>query len=251
MENKEKNKSITYEVEIPSIKGKRYEAIDLEKEKEAIFNNAEADDNKLQIIANYKHIKLNMLRMLYPIIEEIANCLYFKLTAASVTLTNHLFETMVKITLAYADNKCRPIEKGCNFENYLEENLNKFIAANLGENIKRLKEFEIINENQEKRLYHLKNEYRNPFSHASNNEELKETKTLVLEGALSEVANLEDNEIHARNAKVTGNPHLLINARMGILKNNALVYFCEIISFLKLFDDKLTQMRKTNEKTNL
>lgn len=53
----------------------------------------------------------------------------YYLTAASVTLTNHLFETMVKFTLAYADNKCKPIEKEDKFETYLEENLNKFMGG--------------------------------------------------------------------------------------------------------------------------
>ena len=243
MEVKDKKKSIIPDFELPPIKGRIYSAVEIAKEKEMVFSNGETDEIKLQTIANFKHIQLNILKMLSPIIEEIANCLYLRITAASVTLTNHLLETMVKFTLAYADSRCRPIGKDEKFEDYLAENLNKFMGLELGKNIEKLYEYGIINEKEKKRLRLLKKEYRNPFSHASNNDELRKKETLIAEVSLSEVSKFEGKEIPTRNIKVTGNPYLLINARMEVFKNNALGYFCEIMSFLKMFDNKLTQMR--------
>ena len=92
------------------------------------------------LIMNLSNTQLNILKPLLPDIQEICDCLFLQKYMAAITLTNLLFETMVKLTLVYNEANGRTLDDGYEFENIYEKELNKYGKKNLGENIETLYE---------------------------------------------------------------------------------------------------------------
>ena len=155
---------------------------------------------------------------------------------AAITLTNLLFETMVKLVLVYLDANGRTLDDGYDFGNIYERELKKYGKKNLGENIETLYKKDVINSKEYSRLLGLKNLFRNPYSHGSNNEYVESAKTKLYMGHLG------SDEITESIVGVTGNPYLLLDARRTFIKEYGLMYFKEIVNFISILDMKLQNL---------
>ena len=155
---------------------------------------------------------------------------------AAITLTNLLFETMVKLTLVYHEANGRTLDDGYGFENIYEKELNKYGEKNLGENIATLYKKHIITSEERDRLLYLKNSFRNPYSHGSNNKYVESATTKLYESHLS------SNEIKESIVTVTGNPYLLLEARRTFIRQYGLGFFAEIVNYITTLDKELRKL---------
>ena len=139
----------------------------------------ESDINIRMLLMNLSNTRLRVLTPLSSDIQEICDCYFLKKYMAALTLTNLLFETMVKLTLVYHEADGRTLDDGYEFEDIYEEELTKYGRKNLGENIKNLYKKHIITEKDRDRLLDLKDLFRNPYSHGSNNQYIESATTTI------------------------------------------------------------------------
>ena len=196
----------------------------------------ESEVNKRLLIMNLSHTKLRVLNSLSSDIQEICDCLFLKKHMAALTLTNLLFETMVKLTLVYHEADGRTIDDGFEFENIYENELNKYGSKNLAVNIETLYKKGIITADGRDRLLDLKDLYRNPYSHGSNNQYVESASTTIYKGQLG------SNNIDECKVSVTGNPHILLDARRTFVKQNGLGYFTELVTYIEILDKQLYKL---------
>lgn len=196
----------------------------------------QSDKNTRLLIMNLSNTQLRILKSLLLDIQEICDCLFLQKYMAAITLTNLLFETMVKLTLVYHEANGRTMDDGYDFGNIYETELNKYGEKNLGENIVILYKKKIITSEERDRLCYLKNSFRNPYSHGSNNKYVESAKTKLYEGHLG------SNEIKECIATVKGNPYLLLDARRTIIRQYGLGYFAEIVNYITTFDKELQKL---------
>ena len=216
-------------------KGKNYTEEEIAQRISAgIFT--QSDKNTRLLIMNLSNTQLRILKSLLPDIQEICDCLFLQKYMAAITLTNLLFETMVKLTLVYHEANGRTMDDGYDFGNIYETELNKYGEKNLGENIAILYKKKIITSEECDRLCYLKNSFRNPYSHGSNNKYVESAKTKLYEGHLG------SNEIKECIATVKGNPYLLLDARRTFIRQYGLGYFAEIINYIITLDKELRKL---------
>ena len=196
----------------------------------------ESDTNTRLLLMNLSNTQLRILKSLLPDIQEICDCLFLQKYMPAITLTNLLFETMVKLTLVYHEANGRTLDDGYDFENIYEKELNKYGEKNLGENIATLYKKNIITSEERDRLLYLKNSFRNPYSHGSNNKYVESATTKLYE------SHLGSNEIKESIATVTGNPYLLLDARRTFIRQYGLGYFAEIINYIITLDKELRKL---------
>ena len=108
-----------------------------------------------------------------PLRHEICLCIMFGLCQAAITLTNHLFESMLKyalITLDGKENKQKEEEiKGRVISSVIEkyeEGFNRYGEQDLGSNINSACTLGLITEEQKIRLHILRVRFRNAYGHS-------------------------------------------------------------------------------------
>lgn len=196
----------------------------------------ESDNDNRLLLINLSNVKLKVLKSLLPDIQEICDCLFLQKYMAATTLTNHVFETMVKLTLVYHEANGRTLDDGYEFENIYEKELNDYGTKNLGENITALYQKGIITSEGRDRLFYLKNQFRNPYSHGSNNEYVNSATTTLYKGCLG------SDKIENCKVSVTGNPNILLSARREFIRRYGLSYFAEIVSYIEILDKALYKL---------
>ena len=125
----------------------------------------------------YKRITQNIERLKYfyqykfyffsdieNIIHENIDCILLELNNASICMTNHLMERMLKHSLIHYNLKYHIGDP--KFEEELQIHHNKFDDKYLNEIIDSAKKQKIITKEQADKLHKFRTEYRNPFSHA-------------------------------------------------------------------------------------
>ena len=196
----------------------------------------ESDINIRMLLMNLSNTRLRVLTPLSSDIQEICDCYFLKKYMAALTLTNLLFETMVKLTLVYHEADGRTLDDGYEFEDIYEEELTKYGRKNLGENIENLYKKHIITEKDRDRLLDLKDLFRNPYSHGSNNQYIENATTTIYKGQLG------SNYIKECKVSVTGNPDILLDARRSFVKQMGLGYFAELVTYIENLDNKLHKL---------
>lgn len=196
------------------------------------------DEKSRLLIMNLSQTKLSVLKMLHEDIQEICDCLFLGKHVAALTMTNLLFETMVKFTLAFHKAGGRTMDDGYDFEDILKPELEEFESRSnrnnrLVDNLAKLLDIGYISTDEHKMLSNLRKRFRNPYSHGSNNDYVNNGTTLICEWDFK-----TKTAIH-KTVNVTGNPHLLINARRTVVKNEGLKYFTTIVYYIIEFDKKL------------
>lgn len=216
-------------------KGKMYPNEEISKRIEYAIT-VENDANTRILLMNLCNTKLRVLTSLSSDIQEICDCFFLRKYMAALTLTNLLFETMIKLTLAYHDADGRTIDDGYDFANFLEDKLKKYGNKKLGENIETLYKKQIITTEGRDRLLDLKDLYRNPYSHGSNNQYVESATTTIYKGQLG------SNKIEEFKVNVTGNPELLLDARRTFVKREGLGYFMEMMIYIEKLDNVLYKL---------
>lgn len=213
-------------------KGKMFSKEEISKRMESAIS-LEDDTNTRLLLMNLSNTNLHILKPLLSDIQEICDCLFLKKYMAALTLTNFLFETMVKLTLVYHEADERTLDDGYNFETMYENELNKYGDRCLSNNIAELYKKGVITSEERDRLFDLKDIYRNPYSHGSNNQYVKGATTILFSGRLG------CDKIKESKVSVTGNPCLLLNARREFVKRSGLSYFAEIVMYIEFLDKRL------------
>lgn len=185
---------------------------------------------------------LFVLNILCHIIEEICTCFYLQKNMAAVTLTNHLLESVIKFALVFKEGNGKTIDDPKTMDTLFENECKMYMGKDLGINIETLHKKGMITDTQKARLIHLKNLYRNPYSHASNNALVNTASTLIVCGDLSNPSYIEE-----RQAKVVYNPLLMVNARIDFINRTGFSYFQEVVNLITQLDGQLHQLYENNK----
>jgi len=102
-----------------------------------------------------------------PLRDEICKCIILGLTQASITLTNHLFETSLKRCLINNYSILNKDDSKKKFEEFFKDGIIKYDKIKLFESINFAFSEGLITESQKEQLHIYRKKYRNPFSHAS------------------------------------------------------------------------------------
>ena len=141
------------------------------QELEEIFKGKELEhaNNYISIRDNYK--SSYGWPELDPIRWEICMCIICGYFQASITLTNHLVESLLKYALIYsAFVKKKYKKKTSGIVSSLIEDMQpgieKYDSENMYDNIEHAYKIGLINEIQKNRLHKLRKNFRNPYNHA-------------------------------------------------------------------------------------
>ena len=192
-----------------------------------------------EMVDELEKVKQEQLFALKPLkfaVNEICNCLIAKHEVAAFTLTNYLFEASLKLTLIYWESGGKLIENINDFEGLYRKGTKKYLAKDVYKAIGSAKRSEIITEEEGKELLFFLHHYRDPFSHASNNSEINESK----------VISFDDSMIN-KTITVNGNPLLYFNYQERYMRNSAHRYFFKLYSYIKKWDGMICELR---EKAN-
>ena len=107
----------------------------------------------------------HVLNQLTYVISEICDCLIINANQAAITLTNHLFENMLKQALITIDSNGRYFDENEPMDKTFEAEVKEYDEKNLCDAIKQCKSKRLITQDEVLRLNYLKNIFRNPFSH--------------------------------------------------------------------------------------
>jgi hypothetical protein len=126
--------------------------------------NSTLSDNYINIKdifnSQYNYPKLDSVR------SEICKCLICNLNQAAITLTNHLIESSLKMCLAIRysiENKNTEAQ----MEDLFKSGIEKYDKLDLDDNINRACRQALITKEQKIQLKQFKDDFRNPYSHAS------------------------------------------------------------------------------------
>lgn len=131
------------------------------------------------IEVNYNNIS-NLFNIEYgypeldPLRDEICKCIICNLHQAAITLTNHLLESSLKKCLAMKHSISNN-QNDIKLEDAFKEGITKFDQLDLGDTINRACTQGLITKEQKRLLKNFKDEFRNPYSHATVSEIFKDT----------------------------------------------------------------------------
>lgn len=101
-----------------------------------------------------------------PLRDEICKCLIFDLNQAAITLTNHLLECFLKVSIIYKDTIAFNKKSNIEVENCFKESIDKYDKLELEQSINIACSQELISKEQKKVFKDFKDHFRNPYSHA-------------------------------------------------------------------------------------
>jgi hypothetical protein len=137
--------------------------------KEITLSKADFFNNKIieniQTLNSFYEHHFILFCNLNTLVNENINCLLLGLNQASIFTTNHLLERMLKVALMDFHTKGYYIGNP-KFEIKLEEAKKLYDGKVLNDTINFAVAKSIITEDERKELINLKNEFRNPYSHA-------------------------------------------------------------------------------------
>ena len=109
-----------------------------------------------------------------PLRDEICKCVLCDLHQAAITLTNHLLESSLKKCLAMK-HSISIKQNDIKIEDAFKEGITKFDQLDLDDTINRACTQGLITKEQKTLLKKFKDEFRNPYSHATTSEIFKDT----------------------------------------------------------------------------
>lgn len=185
------------EIENRKIMEERYNKIDSENKAflANIFEKAleENFDHYKHYLQNPRFYYFNDLK---STIGEIIKCLIIEADTASITLTSHFLERILKLALTQKESGTQP-EKIKDWNKTYSKS-DKYSNWKMGATIKKCKELGIISKNQFNKLTDFQNTIRNGFSHYDPKKILAESKNTI---DLIEKSNSENKKIEGINYK--------------------------------------------------
>lgn len=146
--------------------------------------------------------------------------------------------------MVFKEGNGKTFDDPAKMDTLFEEECKMYMGKDLGINIKTLFDKGMITESQRDRLIHLKNLYRNPYSHASNNALVNTASTLIVCGNLSNPSYIEE-----RQAKVAYNPLFMVDARIDFINRTGISYFQEVMNLIVQLDSQLHQLYEKKKIT--
>ena len=187
-------------------------------------------------LAKIKQEKLLSLKPIKFVVNEVCDCLVKKQEVAAFTLTNYLFEASLKITLIYWESGGKLIEDLKDFENLYRKGTKKYLGKDLFKVIGAAKRSKLITSEERESLLFLLNQFRDPFSHASNNAEIS-----------SSMIESFDESMLSREISVSGNPILYFDCQERYMRRRAYHYFMELYSYILKWDKMISELRHRND----
>ena len=194
------------------------------------------DSEKIVTLIAIKYNKLSGLKPLWFVINEICDCLIMNKQCAAMTLTNHLLESSLKLSLILWKAYENPHDNSKDFETMYKKEVKMYIGKKMGENLKYAIEENMINNDEFKDLSDLMLEYRDHIDHASNNKYIRESRTIIATYDFSTKETTEN-----LNATVIGNPLLYLNTQESFMRKAAYGYFTHVYSYVMKWDKMLDE----------
>jgi hypothetical protein len=201
-----------------------------------IKNRIVLNDNT-RLLVFIKYGELHVLNSLKPIIAEICDCLIIRNTQAAITLTNHLFENVLKQALIIWDSQGRTLNDVQQIEKLFEHEVEEYDNRDLEPNINKCKSKGLISKDESNRLKKLKDIYRNSFSHASYSRLFKNASTIMYSASYKNPTDIKEESV-----AISKVPFLYLRAQEEFAKQNAFHYFTEIYTFVNDMDEKLLDL---------
>lgn len=170
----------------------------------------------------YKHYLQNPRFYYFTDLEytigEIVKCLIIEAHTASITLTNHFLERILKLALIQNASGTQPKEIKDWNDTYSASD--EYSSWTMYETIKRCKKLNIISENEYEELTHFRQTIRNGFSHYDPKKILKDS-----EDKIDLIQKLESEEMRIEGLNFKEIPTLQIFFIKKFAKENAELYF--------------------------
>lgn len=179
------------------------------------------------------------LRELDLNMKEACDCLIIESYTACITLTNHIFEKALKLTLIQNDIGLSSLD----YEdwNKLEPVYKKYADQPMGEILSICENNDLINNEEFEELKTYKEKYRDGFSHYSPSKILKNEDQIVL--STYSVKDQKNKVTELSRQKITPDFHnFLLNDLSKKNAENYLKYILKVVSHLEI---KLTNKFKT------
>ena len=200
-----------------------------------IKNSMIDDADKIITFLAIRRNKLQGMKPLWFLINEICTCLITKKQCAAMTLTNHLLESSIKLALILWNADLKDADSTKDFAVMYKDEIKDYQGKEMSENLTSALECELITKKEYKDLSELKLEYRHHISHASNNKYIRNVKTTIM---TYDTATSESSE---KQVGVTGNPILNLLAQESFMRQNAEGYFMHVYSYIMIWDAKIHQ----------
>jgi hypothetical protein len=149
---------------------------ELLKELEVLFTSFTS-----QMLSRYSYIRENYRFELHNpeydfIRKEICTCLIMGLDQAAITLTNHLLEKFLRLSLIYKEIENPLIDKLKGLDEKYKLPKDKYADKDLSNNINQACSKGIITKDEKKILHKYREEFRNGYSHADMDKTFKNIK---------------------------------------------------------------------------
>ncbi len=206
-------------------------------------NFAECLEKNFAKFSKYLEFKTKVFRFreLEPLIFQVHKCLILELHSASITLTNHILERLLKIGLIYNEAGTRPIpvEK---WNAIFGEPNRKYSDIPLGNSIELCKKHELITSQEKLFLFDIIREFmRNGFSHADPSKIFAglPDETVAFHGNFS--GNGEINQINLNQKDI---PFFQEEQMENFAKENSSIYFDYVFELIDKIENRLIGKQK-------
>lgn len=214
-------------------------------------NFTECLDENFSSFSKYFEFRTKVFRFreLEPLIFQVNKCLILELHSASITLTNHILERLLKLGLIYfeAGIGAIPIEK---WNAIFEEPNRKYSKISLGNSIELLRKFKLITIQEKEFLFDIiRNLMRNEFSHSDPSKILAglPDETVAFHGNLSGQSGINQISLNQKVIPFIQAEHIEIFA-----KENSSFYFDYVFILIDKIENRLIEIQKQNlHKQNL
>ena len=200
-------------------------------------------DKNLSDFAKYFEFNLEVFCEFNTVIFEINQCLIFELHRASLTLTNHLLERLLKLALIQNDTgiDSSPVEE---WNDKFSEPNRKYGAIDLGNSIELCKKKELITQSEKDVLFDtVRSLMRNGFSHADSSKILANIpdESKIFQGSFSNPnGKLKEASV---NQKVI--PVFQALQMEAFAKNNSISYFDFVFKLVFKIEKRLIKKHIT------
>ena len=186
--------------------------------------------------SKYFEAKFDVFKELEGLVFEINKCLILELDRASITLTNHMLERLLKIALIYNETGigAKPVEE---WNSIFEEPNKKYNSIQLGNSIELCKKHGLISENQKSFLFKIiRTLMRNGFSHADSSEILSDLPddSLMFQSSFDKPSDINNVFINQKLIPIMQSIQLEYFA-----KDNSLMYFDYVFNLILEIEKKL------------
>lgn len=200
------------------------------------------DKNYSELSNNFKY-RFKVFSAFNTLIIEINKCLILELNRASLTLTNHLVERLLKLALIYNEVGVGPIPLEQWNEKFEPAN-KKYISKNMWDTIKLCRENDLINDEEKDILNkEIKNLFRNGFSHGDSTKimgNLPDTTEMYFINS-----NLGD-EVKKININQKASPTFQSLHIAEFAKIKAKPYFNFVLLLINKIESRLNEKKKIN-----